>query len=66
MGEVFRMFRVVLLLFFDGLSDIVVIVSEESEMERKIRYISERVALGAVACFWLLGVASICYLFYGV
>ena len=35
-------------------------------MDRKIRYISEGGALGAVACFWLLGVIGICYLFYGV
>ena len=35
-------------------------------MDRKIRYISEGVALGAVACFWLLGVIGIVYMVYGV
>jgi hypothetical protein len=34
-------------------------------MAKKIRYVSETVVLSAVACFWLLGVTAIVYMFYG-
>jgi hypothetical protein len=34
-------------------------------MDKKIRYVSETVVLSAVACFWLLSVMGIVYMFYG-
>jgi hypothetical protein len=58
-GDAYRVDRV-------GSDVLYIMVMEWCMSERKIRYISERVALGAVACFWLLGVSGICYLFYGV